>query len=762
MNLVGVPASRAIVVGAASYLVLCSAPLLAGMMASTPANAQSTRQELPPVVVEPPPRPAARSAPTRPRQTGQTATRRQQAQRAPSNTDAARSDPGVAAETATGPVRGYIATLSGAGTKTSTPLRETPQSITVVTADRMTDQGATTVQESVRYAPGVYADAYGPDSRGEGIRIRGQDPNIYLDGMRLISSSFFNEWRPDPFTLERVEVLRGPSSMIYGDTSTAGLLNLISKRPQAQSSNEIGVQFGSFERKQVQIDSTGKLTKDGEWLYRFIGVFRDSNSQTDYVKDDRILLAPSLTWRPTNNTTWTVLGTYQKDATGSSTAFLPREGTLFPGPNGFIPVRRFASDPAWDRYQTETGAITSLFEHSFSEALTIRQSTRYVHMDGIYRTAYPDVYSNPLNPFVDPDPATRRSVFRYTYGAETAKDFLTSDSNAELKFATGPVTHKTLFGVDYRDFKQRGSSGLGYDTTPFDLYTPVYHPIVPPTLSADPDVRQRLLGIYAQDQMRLGRWLAIVGVRHDTLTNELQGSPDATVEATTGRVGLMYELPFGLTPYVTYAQSFNPVFGGSVCATICAPQRGEMVELGFKYNVSPDVVINGAVYDTIEKNRLAADPNNPLISIQTGKVHIRGAELEVLAHVTPDLDLIGAYSYVDARVESGDNAGKHVETVPMNQASLWAKYRLTLIGLPGVSVGGGVRYIGDSWDGTDTLRTPDYTLFDAMIRYETGPWRFQVNASNLADKRHVTTCLARGDCFYGIGRTVLGSATYKF
>lgn len=656
-------------------------------------------------------------------------------------------------------MQGYIANLSGAGTKTSTPLRETPQSVTVVTADRIKDQGATTVQESVRYVPGVYADAYGPDSRAEGLRIRGQEPNFYLDGMRMNSTATYNEWRPDPFTLERVEVLHGPSSMIYGDTSVAGLLNMVSKRPQAQSSNEIGVQFGSFQRKQVQIDSTGKLTKDGEWLYRFVGVFRDSDYQTDYVKDDRIVLAPSLTWRPTRNTTWTVLGTYQKDKTGSSTAFLPHEGSLFAGPNGFVPVNRFVGYPGWDKYQTESGAITSLFEHTFSETLTVRQNTRYVHADGIYRTAYPDSYANPANPFVD---ASRRSVYRYVFGSETTKDFFTSDSSAELKFATGPVTHKTLFGVDYRDFKQRGSSGYGYDTVPFDLYAPVYNPVTPPVQTPDAAIRQRLVGIYAQDQMRLGQWLLIAGVRHDTLTAEKLGSPDTTVEATTGRVGLMYELPFGLTPYVTYAQSFNPVFAGAACATLCAPQRGELVELGFKYNVSPDVVINGAVYDTTEKNRLAASTDGSPTYRQIGQVKIRGAELEVLARLTPDLDLIGAYSYIDALVQSGDNAGAHVETVPMKQASLWAKYRLTAIGLPGVSVGSGVRYIGDSWDGADKLRTPDYTLFDAMIRYETGPWRLQVNASNLADKRHVTTCLARGDCFYGIGRTVLGSATYKF
>ena len=731
-------------------------PMLAAMMGATPAEAQSST-ELPAVVVEQPSRATARSRPVRKRPVA-TAASRHTAQRGPAASDAAAAA-GVRRETATSPVSGYLANQSGTGTKTDTPLRETPQSITVVTADRITDQGALTVQETLRYVPGVFADAYGQDSRGDYPRFRGQDPNIYLDGTRVVNTYAFNEWRPDPYTLERIEVLRGPSSVLYGDTSTAGLLNLISKRPQAESSSEIGVQYGSFNRKQVQMDSTGKLTKDGEWLYRFVGVFRDSNSQTDYVKDDRIVLAPSLTWRPTNNTSWTVLATYQKDKTGSSTAFLPHEGTLYAGPNGFIPLRRFTSDPNFDRYQTETAAVSSLFEHSFGDGLKIQQNVRYAHVEGIYRTLYPDVYSDPANPFLDPE---RRTVARYISSRETTKDSFTSDSNAELKFATGALTHKALFGVDYRGLGERAASGSGYDPTPFDLYAPSYTSIVAPTLTAEPDVRQSQLGLYAQDQMRLGRWLAVVGVRQDYVTNNTQGSPAEDTRATTGRAALMYELPFGLTPYVTYAQSFNPIFGSGICATICQAQRGEMVELGFKYNPMPGTAINGAIYDTIEKNRLAADPDNPLISIQTGKVRIRGAELEVLTRVTPDLDLIGAYSYVDARVESGDNAGKRVETVPAHQASLWAKYRLAALGLQGVTVGAGVRYVGESWDGTDTIRTPDYTLFDAMIRYETGPWRFQINASNIADKRHVTTCLARGDCFYGIGRTVMSTLTYKF
>jgi iron complex outermembrane receptor protein len=736
-------------------------PMLAAMIDVTPAEAQSSARELPAVVVDQPSRsPAARSHPVPRRQSASAASRRA-AQRAQTPPDAAAAA-GARTETATGPVRGYLAGQSGTGTKTDTPLRETPQSITVVTADRITDQGALTVQESLRYVPGVFADAYGPDSRGDYPRIRGQDPNIYLDGTRVVNTFQFNEWRPDPYTLERIEVLRGPASVLYGDTSTAGLLNLVSKRPQAEAFNEIGVQYGSFNRKQVQLDSTGKVTKDGEWLYRFIGVFRDSGTQTDYVPDDRIVLAPSLTWRPTNNTNWTVLGTYQKDTTGSSTAFLPHEGTLFPGPNGLIPVRRFAGEPGFDKYQTETGAISSLFEHSFGDALKVRQNMRYTHVEGIYRTMYPDLTIDPANPdspFLD---SSRRTVARSIWSRETVKDSLTSDSNAELKVLTGPVAHKLLFGVDYRELRERARSAFASDPTPFDLYAPVYTGVTPPALSPEPDLRQSQLGLYVQDQMRLGPWLAIVGLRQDYVTSDVVGSPVENTKATTGRAGLMYELPFGLTPYVSYAQSFNPNFGSGVCVGVCAASRGEQVELGFKYNPFAGTAINGAVFDTVEKNRLATDPNGSPFSIQTGKVRIRGAELEVISRVTPDLDLIGAYAYLNATVESGDNAGKRVETVPEQQASLWAKYRLTALGLQGVTVGGGVRYIGESWDGTDTIRTPDYTLFDAMIRYETGPWRFQVNASNLADKRHVTTCLSRGDCFFGIGRTVLGSATYRF
>ena len=736
-------------------------PFLVAMMLTTGAEAQSSpsgAHDLPAVVVDKPQTAARRAKPSASRRAARRQAVHASRRNAPSN-PATVPAAAEAVETATGHVDGYVATRSGTGSKTDTLLRETPQSISVVTADEVRDQGVVNVQEALRYVPGVFADAYGRDSRGDYPRFRGQDPNIYLDGTRVIDTYRFNEWRIDPYTLERIEVLRGPSSVLYGDTSTAGLLNLISKLPQAKSANEISFQYGSFDNKQVQLDSTGKLTKDGDWLYRFIGVFRDSNTQTDYTKDDRILLAPSVTWRPTNDTSWTVLGTYQKDKTGSTTAFLPIEGTLYPGPNELIPINRFASEPGYDRYQTETGSVSSLFEHAFNNNFRIRQNMRFTHVDGEYHSIYPDVYSNSTDPFLDP---ARRTVARFGFDRATTKDAFTIDNNAELKLATGPVSHKLLFGMDYRMLSEIARSGSSYDAVPFDLYAPVYHSATAAPMTPEPYLRQSQLGFYAQDQMRLGHWIAVAGVRQDFVTSNTEGSPLQNDKATTGRFGLMYELPFGVTPYVTYAQSFNPVFGGGVCADFCKPQRGEMVELGVKYTPSPGTAINAAIYDTTEKNRLAADPTNPLLSIQIGEVRIRGAELEVLTKVTPNLDLIGAYSYTDARVASGDNAGTHVETVPLHQASLWGKYRLAALGLPNVTVGAGARYTGTTWDGADNFQTPAYTLFDAMLRYDTGPWALQVNATNLADKRHVTTCLARGDCFYGMGRTVIGKVTYRF
>jgi iron complex outermembrane receptor protein len=665
-------------------------------------------------------------------------------------------------EFASGPVTGYVAKQSATGTKTDTPLQETPQSISVVTADRMKDQGVTSVQEAVRYVPGVMADNYGPDSRVDSISIRGMQPDIYLDGMRA-TNSWWNSQRVDPYALERVEVLRGPSSVLYGSTTTAGLINLVTKRPQEKELHELGVQYGSFNRKQFQTDHSGKLTADGQFLYRFVGVMRESDYQTDYVKDNRTLLMPAVTWRPTNDTNWTVIATYQKDRTGSSNPFPPHSGTIFSNPNGQIPINRFAGDPGSDLYQTETKSIASLFDHRFSDALKVSHNMRYSDIKGAYNTVY--VY-----PWAYLD-AAQRTVNRYVDFSNTHRKTFTSDTNAELKVNTGPVSHKVLVGVDYRRMNENGEVGGYFDATPFDLYSPTYGSIVAPAMTATPGLTQKQVGVYVQDQIRWGSLIGVFGLRQDTAASDIVGLPTQTDKATTWRASLMYELPFGVTPYYSYAKSFDPQFGTAAYGNdrcldsatgLCKPVLGEQHEVGFKYSQSKDLTINGALFDITQQNRKTWDATTGLGYTQIGKARIRGAELEVLATVARDVDLIATYTYLDAKVLSGDNAGKRIETVPEHQASLWSKYRFALFGLPGFSAGAGVRYIGSVWDGTDTIQTPSYALYDAMVAVENKNWRFQINGTNLSDKIYLSACLSRGDCFYGNRRTILSSLTYKF
>jgi len=716
------------------------------------ASPSATDHELPEITVQAPyEAPPARPAPTRTASAPAPTPTPVQAE--------VESEVIANSESAWGPVDGYVAERTGTGIKTDTPLNEIPQSITVVTEQQIQDQGATSVQQALNYVPGVIAGPYGLDSRGDWARIRGQDPVEYLDGMRRIYG-YYNNTRVDPYTLERIEVLKGPASVLYGAGSTAGIINLISKRPQEISHTEVGVLYGSYDFRQIQADSTGKITQDGKWLYRLVGVARNANTQVDYVENDRYLFNPSITWRPDDKTELTVLATFQKDETGSTANFLPWEGTLYPGPNGYLPWSRFVSEPGWDEYNTESASVTVLFDKELSDVWTFRQGLRYVDSEVSYQSMYPNVYSTPRDPFVDP---ARREVQRFTYASYPHAQTFTSDSNLIADFNTGMIEHKVLLGVDYTRFKEDSRQGSGFIATPFDLYDPVYGtPFTVPVFDL-PETGTEQLGFYAQDQIKIGNWIGVLGIRNDEVTSSTEGLPDQDVGATTYRAGIMYEFANGLTPYFSYMQSFDPIFGTNFYGQAFDPLEGEQYEVGFKYQVpGRPIVVNGSLYDITQSNLQASDPNNPFNQIQIGEAKFKGGEIETIFTLNDNLDVIAGYAYTDAEYTAGDLAGNRVETVPLQQASLWATYHFSAFGVSGFAVGGGVRYVGESWDGADTLKTPSYTLFDGMVSYETEKWRYQINATNLGDEEYVTTCLARGDCFLGEGRTVLGNITYKF
>jgi iron complex outermembrane receptor protein len=681
-----------------------------------------------------------------------------------------------------GPVKDYVPKNTETGIKTDTPLKEIPQSISVVGAEQIRDQGAQTLQDALRYTAGVVADGYGLDSRTDTAFIRGTEAAEYLDGLRRTFSYYIYNYRIDPYFMERVEVLRGPASVLYGQAPVGGIVNSVSKRPQTQQGGEITVEYGTFDFKQVKFDMTGPVTSDGKWSYRLTGLARDAETQVDYVDDDRLALQPAITYRPDSNTTITVLGHFQKDHTGSTQQFFPHIGTVFPNVSGNrISQDRFVGEPT-DKYDTEVASGTLMVEHRFNSVFKMQHSSRYADISNVYNSTYPgffagNVFLNPNFPYTDPAQTQMHRV-KTIQSADT--QIFNQDTNLEARFATGLLEHRVLGGVDYADFRAKGRAGDALNINPFDVYNPQYGqpefligvpcgtlaavPVAAVPVCDRPNQEITQTGLYVQDQMRLGNWIAVLGARKDWIENWTTGSTTQKDDAITYRAGLMYEFASGFTPYVSYGESFVPVVGTTRLGDSFDPQEGRMYELGFKYQpTGANFMINGAVYDIAESNRLASDPVNPLFSVQTGAISIKGFELEGTGKVTENLKVIAGYSYTEARYDGDDaNAGNLVESVPVHLASLWGIYEFDGPYLNGWSVGAGTRYIGASWDSANVLRTPAVTLFDAMIAYEEEHWRWSINAYNLEDKEYMTTCLNRGDCFVGTARTITTGLTYKY
>ena len=656
-----------------------------------------------------------------------------------------RVDANAEAETATTPVIGYRAKNAVTATKTDTPLSETPQSVTVVTRDQIVDQGANNLQDALNYAAGVRSDAYGLDSRTDSVRVRGAYPDVYLDGLRQAYGYYTSTTRTDPYTLERLEVLRGPSGMLFGAGTAAGVVNMVSKRPLQEAQREVGVQFGSFGRKQIQADLTGPLNADGSLSYRLIALQRKSDTQVDYVPDDRSLIAPSLTWRPSAATSLTLQGLWQKDKSGSSSQFLPWEGTLLPNPNGRLPGSRFIGEPG-DFYNSERKTFGWLFEHKFNDNWTVRQNFRYAQNENANQYHYGAAFSG-FDSWSS-DPIFKRVLGRYFDNQLTLNRTQTLDNHVEGHFQTGALKHTLLVGADFARQRENVWSGTNVDT--IDVYAPVYGHRDVPDATALPRTRQRQTGIYLQDQIKLDNLIFVAGLRHDRASSSAVGSDEQKSSATTKRLGVMYASPSGWSPYVSYSESFTPQSPRQ--GRIFTPLRGEQWEVGVKYEPKDRALaFSAAVYDLREKNQVVEE--QPNVFSQRGLTKTKGVELEAKGSIGRDLDLIAHYNYIDADAL--------IEGLPKHQASVWAKYRFSIGDMNGFSAGAGVRAMSSFRDGTGP-RIPGVVLADLVFAYDTASWRYALNINNVTDKKYFSTCLSRGDCWYGSRRNIVASATYRF
>lgn len=672
-------------------------------------------------------------------------------------------------EKATKPVKGFIAKTSITANKTDTPLIETPQSISVITQDQIEQLGAKSIQDALGYSAGVIANPYGTDPRTDWGFIRGVNFAQFIDGLQNIVAPI-RKPRIEPYTLERIEVLRGPSSMLYGQSTVGGLINMVSKRPQAQAGGNVELQYGTNDRKQVAVDVTGPVAGNSEWLYRFIGLGRDSETDIDYNDDNRIVVAPSITWQPSEKTHLTILTRYQEDkSAGSAVAFWPALGTAkdFPG-YGKIPRNRFIGEPGADHLETKEYSFGWEFEHAFNDTFTVRQNARYNKTDMSLLSYFALFSSIPgltdINPgYMNglPDP----TIARFNYAEESKQKTFTVDNQLQIKLDTSNIKNTILFGVDY----SQNDSDRSFAQTPFDpAQVTFFNPFNPVygnrgaklTPLAQPATTNKQLGFYLQDQSKFGEHVVLtLGLRHDKVDSDVEGAKTISDKATTAKAGLVYLFSNGIAPYISYNESFIPVAGTGINGAF-KPKEGKQYEAGIKYQPADGRAnITASVYK-IEENNQVVPSANPIFSAQAGDANIKGVELEAKVKVTPDFNLLANYTYTNAKIDG--YYGERTAGIAKNTAGLWGSYDLSALGVPGLSVGSGLRYIGSTTNENETLTLPSFTLWDAAVTYTTGSWLFRVNAANLTDKEYVTSCLTRGDCYYGTERNVVLTAKYNW
>lgn len=692
-----------------------------------------------------------------------------------------------------GPDFGYVGENSMTATKTDMPISKTPRAVSVVTREQMDDRASVSVADALQYTPSIQANFYGEDNKQDWFVIRGfnqANNGLYQDGTRLDSAGFYT-YQADTFGLERVEILRGPASVLYGQNPPGGVINLISKRPQhSESFGFVSVEYGSNDRKQLSLDLGGEITDDVAW--RLVALGRKNGTDVDNIEAERIYIAPSVSVNFSDNTNLTVLASYQKDDSDPYLQFLPMEGSLTENENGFISDDVAMGNPDYEKFERTQTALGYEFSHKFNESVQFAQSVRYSQLDIDLKQMYAIVYAQDFR--LD---ATRTNIVRGLSSEEGKSKSFSADNRLIYKFNTGKLDHTLLSGIDYRWLDIKGQSfgdsvlvGDGNNmmqiSATASIPSPLFNPYNPSytdnvalfdrnTYQAVTDretttSERHQLGGYLQDQMIFNDALAVtLGVRFDdtksTINNETKNTKqEVSNQEWTSSAGVAYIFDNGLTPYFSYAQYFQPILQLDKNDKAAKPERGEQFEVGLKYlPASFDGSFNAAVFQITKENMAAR--NDAKEFFQIGEVENTGIEFEAVANITSSLSLVANATFMDTEIIkdiNSANVGNRPAQVANTLGSVWANYRFFGNSLEGLAIGVGGRYVGETYaDNIETTKVPDFALMDATVSYTIDNMKIQIAAKNLMDKEYVSTC-ASANCYYGNRRNVIASLSYAW
>ncbi|WP_318363892.1 ferrichrome porin FhuA [Enterobacter sp.] len=680
-------------------------------------------------------------------------------------------------ESAWGPAATIAAKHTATATKTDTPIEKTPQSISVVTREEMDLKQPGTVKDALSYTPGVFATR-GSSTTFDVVSIRGfttsttVNTNQYLDGMKLQGDNY-SEASIDPYFLERVELLRGPVSVLYGKSHPGGVVSMVTKRPTTEPLKEVQFKMGTHNLWQTGFDFSDAIDDNGEFSYRLTGLGRSQNAQQENIKSTRYAVAPAFSWRPDDKTDFTLLSNFQSDPDAGYYGWLPREGTVVPYYDAAGNAHKLPTDfnegEKDNRLSRRQQLIGYSFAHGFDDTFTVRQNLRYTRVHTLYTSTYGNGYQAPAQ------------INRAFVRSDEDLNSFTVDTQLQSDFATGAVDHTLLTGVDY--LRMRNDIDADYGTAnPISMTNPQYG-------NANVNInfpyavinRQEQTGLYVQDQAEWNKWILTLGGRYDfaktsTFTRSSGTLAEINDEQFTWRGGLNYVFDNGIAPYISYSESFEPISGSTQDGKPFDPSRGKQYEAGVKY-VPKDlpVTVTAAVYQLTKDKNLTADPANTVFSVQGGEIRSRGFELEAKAAATQNIDITASYTFTDAEYTHDTLfEGKRPAEIPRNMASLWADYTFHETALSGLTVGAGARYVGNttSFYGSgpktnQTFNVASYTVADAMVKYDLARFGLPgssigVNVNNLFDREYVSSCYRDHACYWGAERQIVGTATFRF
>lgn len=662
----------------------------------------------------------------------------------------------------TGEQDGYRVRNSSTGTKTDTALRDIPQSIQVVPRQVLEDQNVTRLEEAIRNVPGVNTTFPPNFSNGSFFAIRGfttrdDSGNILRNGL----PDFLATRQLDFSQIEQVEVLKGPSSVLFGRANPGGTINLITKQPLRDPFYEATASVGNYSYYRGTVDLSGPLEDSKQVLYRVNAAYQNIGSFTDFKNSERLFVAPVISWAISDRTKLTLEGEYSSSENEVDLG-LPAAGTVLPNPNGRIPLTRSITEPSAKPFDVDLYRIGYTLEHKFSDSLSLRNAFRvssfYGTEDHVFGTGF------------EPDNRTLNRSFTTRTIDQSSYNFAVDLVN---KFSTGSIGHQVVFGVDLSRFETSRFRGVGRSIASIDVFNPVYgQPLGAASVSYDNGNSTDALGIYIQDQVTLVENLKLLlGVRFDTFNQTSKDFLENTETNVSGdafspRVGIVYQPVKPVSLYANYSSSFTPVTEIALDGSTFDPERGRQYEIGVKVDFSDRLSATLAFFDLTRSNVLVNDPNDPSFSIQTGEQSSQGIELSIGGEILPGWNIFAGYAYTNAKVSEDTDPNlvdNRLENAPENSFNFFTTYEIQQGDLKGLGIGLGFFFVGDrQGDLANTFTLPSYLRTDASIFYKKERLRAQVNFRNVFNVDYYESAFGDFFVFPGEPFTVQGTISWQF